>query len=181
MSTVAVRPARVSDADDIGMVHVASWHQRLAGVLPDEVLSSLSADDLAMTWARSILNPPLAGQAVVVATQVQPDATEAIVGFAAFGPSQEPDALPGEYELVALEVAPGHQRAGHGSRLMAAAIDLAREAGATSACAWCPLEDSIRRGFLQSAGWEPDSARRDLATGPDTTVREVRLVVSLAA
>ncbi len=51
----------------------------------------------------------------------------------------------------------------------------------TTLLVWCPLDDEPRRAFLQSAGWAPDSAYRDLAVGPaaegdDRLVREVRLV-----
>jgi hypothetical protein len=54
----------------------------------------------------------------------------------------------------------------------------------TMLLAWCPLDDEPRRAFLQSAGWGPDSAYRDLAVGPgakgeDLLVREVRLVAAI--
>lgn len=180
MAVNGVRVATVADAEGMGTVNVESWRQRLEGILPTDLLEHLSADELSMTWASSLLNPPVKGQRAVVAIVGTDIEHEKLVGYAAFGPSQEPDALPGEYELVALEVAPERHRQGHGSRLMTAALDLAREAGAESAIAWCPLDDSIRREFLQSAGWAPDSAFRDLATGTDAVVREVRLATSLA-
>jgi hypothetical protein len=67
---------------------------------------------------------------------------------------------------------------------MAAAVDLARSAGAAAGVAWTLLNDEPRRNFLQSAGWGPDSAYRDVSVGAgpdgtDITLREVRLVTDL--
>lgn len=177
MTSNTVRPASVLDAEAIGQVNLLAWTDRLGDQLPADVLGSLRADDLAMTWASGILNPPVPGQRVVVALGHDDD--NPVVGYAAFGPSQDPDALPGEFELAALEVVPSQQRQGHASRLLAAIADLVVEAGGSSIVTWCPLTDSVRRAFLQSAGWEPDAAYRDLDLGDGTSLREVRLVAGV--
>jgi len=184
MPTSGVRLARTSDVDDIAAVNVRAWRGHLGGVLPGWVLDSLDERDLAMVWASSILNPPLPTQRVLVAID-----DDALVGYVAIGPSQDPDADPRAVELLALEIEPGRERQGHGSRLMAAAIDYARSSGAESAVAWCALQDEPRRAFLQSAGWAPDSAFRDVdvsggapdeaSTDDPPVIREVRLVTDL--
>lgn len=179
MTDATVRLARVTDADAIGRINVDSWRLRFNETLPDDVLASLNAEDLAFTWTRSILNPPTRQYRVLVA--IDDDAREPhIAGYAAIGPCTDPDADPSEVELIALEVDPLLHRRGHGSRLMAAAMDTARESGARSAVTWAPLQDAARRSFLQSAGWVPDSAFRDIALDADgTTLREARLVTGL--
>ncbi len=176
MPTSGVRPAAMSDAGGIGTVNVAAWQNRLTGILPDDVLGGLSPDDLGMVWASGILNPPSPGHQVLVAVE-----DEDVRGYLALGPSADPDADDQTAELIALEVHPAHQRAGHGSRLLAAMADVCRAAGMTSVSVWCPVDDETRRAFLQSAGWGPDTARRDLQVGPEDqdTVREVRLVTAL--
>jgi GNAT superfamily N-acetyltransferase len=178
MPVSGVRLARTSDVDDIASVNVRSWRARLAGVLADEVLDSLDAGDLAMTWASGILNPPLPTQRVFVAAD-----DGVVVGYAAWGPCQDPDADAVTGELLALEIDPDRTRQGHGSRLMAAAVDLARESGTMSAVAWTLLDDEPRRAFLQSAGWGPDTAYRDVSVGlgdAERVLREVRLVTDIA-
>jgi GNAT superfamily N-acetyltransferase len=172
-----VRLARTPDVDGIAAVNVRSWRARFDGVLPAAVLDGLDPGDLAMVWASGILNPPTPAYRLLVAVD-GPD----IVGYAATGPSQDPDAEPDCVELLALEVDPDRTREGHGSRLMAAAVDHALGMGMTSASVWCPLADEARRAFLQSAGWGPDTAYRDVAVGPgdEDVLREVRLVTSLA-
>jgi L-amino acid N-acyltransferase YncA len=69
-------------------------------------------------------------------------------------------------------------RRGHGSRLLAAAVDTWRADGVTTAVAWAWERDAATRGFLTGAGWEPDGAARGLDTGPQVQ-RQVRLHVSL--
>jgi GNAT superfamily N-acetyltransferase len=178
MPTSGVRLARTSDVDQVAAINVRSWRQRFAGLLPAEVLDGLDPRDLAMVWASGILNPPAPAARLLVAVE---DAE--VLGYAAVGPSPDPDAEPGTGELSALEVDPAHQRAGHGSRLMSAAVEYAREIGWTTLHSWCALDDEPRRAFLQSAGWGPDSAYRDLAVGwvgdEPRVVREVRLVTVL--
>lgn len=179
MPTSGVRLARTSDVDDIADINLRSWRLRFASVLPRDVLDSLRADDLAMVWASGILNPPTPAHQLLVAVD-----DGRIVGYAAVGPSQDPDAERGVAELIALEVDPERTRLGHGSRLIAAAVDHARSSGADTLAVWCPLVEEPRRAFLQGAGWGPDSAFRDVAVaisddGADVTIREVRLVAEI--
>ncbi len=179
MPESGVRLARTSDVDEMADVNLRSWRQRFADVLPADVLAAMDARDLAMVWARSILTPPTPGHQVLVAVD-----SPGVVGYAALGPSDDQDADPGTGELMALEVDPAHQRLGHGSRLLAAAMDHAAANRLATVSVWCPLDDAPRREFLQSAGWTPDSAYRDVAVGwdeetGDLLVREVRLVVSV--
>jgi hypothetical protein len=68
---------------------------------------------------------------------------------------------------------------------MAACVDLARASGTTSAVSWTLLQDGVRRAFLQSAGWGPDTAYRDVRIdverdGTEQVVREVRLVTDIS-
>jgi GNAT superfamily N-acetyltransferase len=179
MPSSGVRLARTSDVDDIADINVRSWRSHFAGVLPDDVLGALDVRDLAMSWASSILNPPMPSQRVLVAVD-----DDRVVGYAAIGPATDPDADSSTAELLALEIDPDQLGQGHGSRLMAAAIDHVHGLGMTDVVSWCALDDQPRRQFLQSAGWGPDSAFRDVevgvdAAGNDVVVREVRLVTSL--
>ena len=179
MPESGVRLARTPDVDAVAAVNIRSWRQRFASALPPQVLDSLDASDLAMVWASGILNPPTPLHRLLVAVD-----DGDVVGYAAIGPSQDPDAERTTIELLALEVDPDRQRVGHGSRLMSAAMQHAESAGMTAAATWCPVDDEARRSFLQSAGWGPDTAYRDLLVGTfedgqDALLREARLVTAL--
>ncbi len=173
-----VRLASMLDCERVGEINVDAWQARLRAILPSAVLDSLSAPDLALAWAGALINPPSPAHRLLVAVT-----TDAVVGYAAIGPSSDPDAEPRTSELLALEVDPRHHRAGHGSRLMTAAVDLARQSGFEEMSVWCPVADEVRRAFLQSAGWAPDSALRDLeipgAPADDAVLREARLVTDI--
>ena len=72
------------------------------------------------------------------------------VGFAAVGPSAEEDARPGEAAVAALLVEPRWGRRGHGSRLLAAAVDHLRADGVTRLVAWVPDGDRASAAFYES-------------------------------
>ena len=108
-------------------------------------------------------------------------AGEQVVGFAAVGPSVDPDADETSGELLALGVHPDARRSGHGSRLLNAAVDTLRGKGFHSMSAWLLAGDEDTRAFLTAAGLSPDSAYRDRVIDVDGKVaREVRLTADLS-
>jgi len=179
----SARLARTSDIDDIADVQVRTWRHDFADLLPSETLETLDPAELAFEWGRALL----AGEAHRVFVAVAED-SGAIVGAASVGPASDAD-LEGLNvgEIGTLFIDPEHQRAGHGSRLMHACIDMLRGAGVSECVTWIALDDEPRRAFFTSAGWGPDSAYRDLQVGmaadeasaEATTVREIRLVTAL--
>ena len=178
----SVRVAWVADAPAMGRVQVAAWRASYAGVVPAETIDAMAADEVAQTWAESIRRPPLATYRALVALE-----RNAVVGLAAVGPSGDPDAEAGrDAELSVLVVDPPARGQGHGSRLLAAAVDTARADGFTRLTTWVLADDDAVRAFLVSAGWEPDGAHREVmlsedadATARGTTARQVRLHTSL--
>jgi GNAT superfamily N-acetyltransferase len=78
-------------------------------------------------------------------------------------------------------VHPQARRAGHGSRLLNAAVDTLRGRQFTRLSGWVLADDEATRAFLVGSGLSPDGAYRDRVVDPDgTVVREVRLVADLA-
>ncbi|MGY4646071.1 N-acetyltransferase family protein [Cellulomonas sp. URHB0016] len=172
---VSVRPAVPGDEEAVVRIQLAAW--RHVGVLGPDVLDLV--DDAAMTeqWARAIVAPPATGYRVLVACR-----GAEVVGFASVAPVPAPESRPFDAPggaILALEVAPDAQQSGHGSRLLAAVVDLLRQDGADQVHTWVLDGDEARARFLDGAGLGPDGASRDLATGtlPDgspTTVTERR-------
>lgn len=152
---VSVRPAVAGDDALVTEAQVAAWRAAHGQALGDDVLDLLDVARMREQWAAAIASPPGRGFAVLVAC-----AGPTVVGFAAVTPGT----------LLALEVLPDHQRSGHGSRLLTAAVDRLRQDGAESVITWVLDGDEARAGFLTGAGLGPDGMERTLATGPRTVV-----------
>jgi GNAT superfamily N-acetyltransferase len=183
MADASVRPARAEDAAEIARIQVDTWRAAYAALLPEPVLAGLDASAAEPVWAAAITEPPTPRHHVLLAMEGQWR-----VGFVAFGPADTADTAETAETAAAdtdttvaigpILVEPRWGRRGHGSRLLAAAVDHARDDGMTTAIAWIPEGDTPSREFLQSAGWAPDGLVRALDTGAGE-LREVRLHVSL--
>jgi GNAT superfamily N-acetyltransferase len=177
VADVSVRPARPDDAGEIGRIQVETWRTAYISILPGPVLDGLSTDGATQAWTGAISSPPSPRHHVLVAMEGNWRA-----GFVALGPAD--DLEPGDPEpdttvaLAPILVEPRWGRRGHGSRLLAAAVDHARTDGATRAIAWIPEGDTVTREFLVSAGWAPDGLVHALDTGAGE-FREIRLNTSL--
>lgn len=168
MADVSVRPARPEDAERIAQVQLATWREAYAALLPAEALD-VPEVQVAAIWLNAVEAPPSPVHRVLVAM----DAHE-LVGFAASQPATDGDLEPGTVELAALLVEPRWGRRGHGSRLLAATVDLWRTDGATVSVAWAFEADHVTTGFLEAAGWGFDGLGRGLDTG-DRVVPQRRL------
>ena len=175
---VSVRPAVPLDEAPIARVQLRAWRKAHEDLLGPDVLEHLDVTAVRAQWSQAITAPPSPAHHVLVACD-----GPRVIGFAASAPTQGDAPAPG-VEVLALEVDPEHQRGGHGSRLLTACVDLARETGATHLQTWVLDGDEAREQFLSSAGLGPDGATRDLGvgSGPDgltRTVTEHRWVAEL--
>jgi GNAT superfamily N-acetyltransferase len=170
-----VRSARPDDAAAVAEVQLRTWHEVYAGTLPPAALRSVTADEAEKRWRAAVESPPTPRHRLLVALD-----GERIVGFSAFGPADDEDTDPAVTgEIATLLVAGDAQRAGHGSRLLAATTDQFREAGARTATTWIFDADGGMEAFYESAGWALDGASRDLDMGQ--LVHQVRLHTALTA
>lgn len=166
---VSVRPARPDDAGALAHVQVVTWRAAYAGVLPAHALDALTEEAVTAGWRAAITVPPSPRHRVLVALE-----SGSVVGYAAVAPATDEDRDPSaDGELLALYVHPAAGRRGHGSRLLAAAVDTLRDDRCALAHTWLLAQDDVTRAFLTSAGWAPDGATRDLDMG--ALVHQVRL------
>jgi GNAT superfamily N-acetyltransferase len=179
-----VRPARPEDAAEIARIQLSTWRSSYRRMFPPHVLANLDEAYLTRGWSEAIESAPSRRHRVLIAIE-QSDASTAVVGFAAAGPADEQALVPEEPPLADdvaaitdLLIEPRWGRRGHGSRLLAAVVDLWREDAFTTAVAWAYEQDKVMRKFLASAGWEPDGAGRALDVD-DMLVPQVRFHVAL--
>ena len=177
MADVSVRPAGPADVDEVARIQVVTWQHGYASILPAAVLELVTVENAREAWGQAITAPPTPQHRVLVAQE-----QDQVVGFTALAPAddvQPDDADPDTTVAVGpILVEPRWGRRGHGSRLMAAAVDLARSDAMTRAVCWIPEADTVSREFLVGAGWAADGLVRALDTGSGE-LRELRLHVSL--
>lgn len=170
---VSVRVAWTADAPAIAGVQVRAWQERYAGLLPAAVLDELPLDTFSAGWEQSIAKPKEARQRVLVALE-----RATVRGFAATAPATDGDADPSrDAEITEFAVDSATRGAGHGSRLLHAAVDTLRADRFTRATLWVvPTDDAIREFFI-GQGWAPDGAFRELDLYGDgaVTVKQLRL------
>ncbi|AXH91186.1 GNAT family N-acetyltransferase [Micromonospora aurantiaca] len=185
MAAGYVRPARPEDAGEIARIQLATWRVAYRRILPRHVLDNLDEAYLARRWGAAVQEPPSGAHRVLVA--VEQAAQSYLVGFVASGPADADALAPDEpAEALGSDVAavtdllvePRWGRRGHGSRLLAAAVDHWRADGLTRAVAWAFDADAATRKFLGSTGWEPDGAARALDVD-DMLVPQIRLHVAV--
>ena len=175
LADASVRRARPNDAPAVGMVQAMVFREAYAGRVPDDVVALFEPDAFARSWRESLAAPPEGVHRLMVAC-----AGDQVVGLAAIGPSQDPDAGNASGEVTVLGVHPDARRQGHGSRLLNAGVDVLREAGAEAVSVWVLFDAETVRAFLAASGFAPDGAYRDRVVSPDGgTLREVRLSATL--
>jgi ribosomal protein S18 acetylase RimI-like enzyme len=140
------------------------------------VVAQFDGPSFARAWRDALVSPPSPRHVLLVGC-----AGEQVVGFAAVGPSDDPDATETSGEVLGLGVHPDARRSGHGSRLLNAAVDTLRGKGFDTLSIWILASDEATRAFLTTAGLSPDSAYRDRVIDADGKVaREVRLTADLS-
>lgn len=170
MAKVVVRPALPRDALAVARVHVHAWAVAYRGLLPDEYLDGLKAEDRAAHYDFTHADPR--GPHTFVA-----EMSGKILGFASTMPARDAD-LPAHGELCALYVSPPLWGKGIGVVLIEAAREHLVAAGFRAAALWV-LKNNVRAArFYSRDGWQPDGAMKADRVW-DVDVEEVRYLRSL--
>jgi ribosomal protein S18 acetylase RimI-like enzyme len=146
---LVIRDAAAADASAMGHLHVRAWQSAYRGVMPDEYLDGLKAQDRVEMWhsriSRSDLHPLLVA---VVADEV--------VGFAAFGAEHAPTSPPSCGELYAMNLDPDHWGRGIGRVLLRDVTERLISMGYEEAVLWVVPENERARALYESEGWIAD-------------------------
>ncbi|AIZ43990.1 acetyltransferase [Deinococcus radiopugnans] len=158
-----IRPATTADAPAIARVHVTSWRETYAGLMPDDFLERMTNDEMRqrreMGWERT-LSQRL--ETVLVAEQ-----DGAVVAFASAGPARDhPDY---EMELMTLYVLKSAQGRGLGRALFGEMLRALSAAGFENLALWVLEANPTRQWYLRQGG-------REAGEKLDGELREVRVV-----
>jgi ribosomal protein S18 acetylase RimI-like enzyme len=142
---LAPRRARLSDAEAIGAVQVASWRTTYRGIVPADYLEGMTVEDHARRWGRLLARPGNLELTFVVEEE------DRVVGFAMGGSEREGDRrFPGE--LYAIYLLQGAQRRGYGRALAEAVAGALLERGMRSMLVWVLRDNWSARRFYERLG-----------------------------
>jgi len=138
---VLIRAATQDDAGSISRVHIESWRTTYRGIVPDQFLADLNAEERTVRWREVIDSDPY----VLIAER-----DGQIVGFISGGAIREPlekyDA-----ELFAIYLLAEVQGNGIGTSLLMELAKRLDEGGFQSMAVWV-LEANESRGFYEKSG-----------------------------
>jgi GNAT superfamily N-acetyltransferase len=162
MSTeVVVRPVRDVDAEMLGRVHAACWHQDYDTLVDTAVLEKLSPLRMAELWTHW-MNQGEAYRHVAALVDHQ------IVGFAGSGPARDEDA-PREHELFFIHLLDAWHGQGIGQSLFDAVVPDG------PAYLWVPAANTHAVHFYEQNGFVADGAEHH-EPFLGSVIHEVRLV-----
>jgi L-amino acid N-acyltransferase YncA len=152
---VTIRQAVVDDAAPaLGAIHVRAWQVAYRGVMPDEYLDGLRADERAAFWRR-LLSGLSPDQPVLVALS-----DGDVVGFAGVGPARDADAAADVGELYAINLDPDAWGRGIGRTLLRHATSTLAAAGFSHAVLWVVPQNQRARCLYESEHGRDDHITR---------------------
>jgi ribosomal protein S18 acetylase RimI-like enzyme len=156
-----------ADAARIAALHIASWQAAYRGQLPDAFLDGQSLTRRTAEWEARL---GVGGERLLLLED-----HDAVLGFAAFGPSRDPDADPAiVWELYNLHVLPDRRGGGLGGQLFAAAVAEGRRARRSTLTLWVAEGNGPAREFYRRRGMHPDGRQQIHRLGPGVELPEVR-------
>jgi GNAT superfamily N-acetyltransferase len=172
---VELREARPGDELAVAELHIRSWQEAYAGLMPAEFLAGLDAGEragrytfgdekgpttlLALSSGEGEEGDPSLTKGEVRSGSPSPPG-ERLVGFVTFGGSRDED-LPDHGEVVALYVDPDRYRGGVGRLLMVEARRRLADSGHTDGFLWVLQGIDRARRFYEGEGWEADGSTRE--------------------
>ena len=140
---VSIREATIADCSAVAKVHVQSWKESFAGIVPQIFLDKMSAEKRAKAFEAGFAAP-------FYRMYVAEAPRRGIVGFADFGaPRETIDAYDGE--LYAIYLLPEFHRKGVGERLFKRGVEFLKGHGSNSMYLLA-LEVSPYRAFYEKMG-----------------------------
>lgn len=150
---VVVRLADVHDAAGIAEVHVRSWQEAYAGIVPDSYLADLDPHERTPVWADLLSRGPADEVRTWVAV-----VGDRIVGFASLGPGRDEDSLRADREIYSMYLSPEQWGRGVARELMRTVI---AEAGAGRRLVlWVMADNERAQHFWRRHGFQPDGIEK---------------------
>jgi len=154
-SDVAVRAARVEDAEVIGRIQVKAWRRTYAGHMDARFLAGMDPARAADRWRTHIEGP---GRVAVA------ERAGVVSGFVSYGNGTD-DVPASTGQVYAIYVDPALQGTGVGAALMNHAVADLAASGYDAAVLWVLAANEVARSFYVRGGWRQDGVERDEPLG----------------
>ncbi len=141
-----IRAATLKDVPGLARVHVQSWIETYTGLMPAEVLESITIQSRATQW-RSTFEHDVG----IFVAQLNDD----IIGFCSVGLREH------EAELFTLYLFKAHHGTGIGKALWHQALEYAKIRGAQTMILWV-LETNPTRGFYEHQGGRLEGRKTEM-------------------
>lgn len=151
-----VRPAEQGDAAGIARVHVRTWQQAYAGLVPEDYLASLDIEQRTQVWAQD-LAPGSRVRAWVATVDNEP------VGFISLGPSLDEDAERFGLQVYAIYL--DHDMWGSGAARELLRTALEEVPPRIPVTLWVFEGNERARHFYRRHGFQPDGTERTEEVG----------------
>jgi GNAT superfamily N-acetyltransferase len=169
-----IRTATSADCHKLAVLHILTWQQAYAGLMPQSFLEGLDLelDNRSKQWTHAISE-----NAVSVLLDYDDDT---LIGFAACGKCRDSDAEPTWGELGALYYLESFWGTGRAPILYHEALEHLKENGNSLVTLWVLDGNSRAIAFYQKHGFTFDG-REKVEEKADFTIRELRMTKQLLA
>lgn len=150
LDDIEIRRASVADAQSIANVHVLSWQQGYAGIVPAEFLAGLDPEKRAAQWVEHLNDE---ASSVWVA-----HGYGRVFGFSSIGPSRDEDAEANTQEIYTIYLDPEAWGTGVARELMHTMLEPLSQADPVTL--WVLAENERARRFYQRHGFSADGVER---------------------
>lgn len=159
-----IRHPQLHEAESIASVHIASWEEAYAGILPDQLWNEDAYERRVDSWRQM-----LADQAHRARTRVT-EVDGSVVGIAQIGPPREED-IEVDHELYMIYLLEDHQGTGASSAMLEELLNN------KSASLWVLKDNPRAHAFYRKHGFEPDGLEKDL--GEDEGAEALKGIVEI--
>jgi ribosomal protein S18 acetylase RimI-like enzyme len=158
-----IRIATPDDAPALGAMHVASWRETYAGLLPDKMLAALSVEARAGMWAKIMQEPATERSTAIYLAEYQ----GTIIGFGSCGAQRTEGLKDKGYngEFSAIYVLREFQKRKIGARLLRAMSSDLQRRGFNSTALWVLRGNLRARHFYEHFGGKVIAEREDVRDG----------------
>jgi ribosomal protein S18 acetylase RimI-like enzyme len=149
-----VRAATRDDIPGLARVHVQAWLETYTGLVPQEILDSITLESRVAQWERTFDQP----HGIFVALE-----SDQVVGFASCGAAQ--DFLQADGELYTLYLLNSHQHRGLGRALWNAVLEFGQARKWESMVVWVLESNILAQGFYKHFGCKLVDRRMEIVRG----------------